>query len=317
MKLKSDPGKYESIQHFTSISAKVNILCVRSSAYHWHYDYELIAVLKGKIEVLYGVYGPEAQKLSAGDIILINPKEMHGIRGIELDNNCLCIQFSPELFEPVPAGMKYYFYLNSYSKEYKTGLPYEHYMRLAAQIGLAHRDNQADANLRKKACLYLLLADLLTGVPYELRSAPDDNEENMKLVKEISSFIDANLMMENLSDNVCKTFGISEKGMYLLLKGIVGLSLKEVIDIARIERACMLLQNADISLEMVSYRCGFSGTATFYRRFKGVMGITPGDYRKGVEANIARDEIQDYLSFDESGVDLLLRYWAEQGGQSH
>lgn len=46
---------YESIQHFVNSAAKVIVTCIRSSAYHWHYDYELIAVLKGKIEVLYGL----------------------------------------------------------------------------------------------------------------------------------------------------------------------------------------------------------------------------------------------------------------------
>ena len=51
--------RYESIQHLMNSAAKIFVTGVRSSAYHWHYDYEFIAVLKGRIEVLYGLYGPE------------------------------------------------------------------------------------------------------------------------------------------------------------------------------------------------------------------------------------------------------------------
>lgn len=311
MKSKSDPGKYESIQHVRNAEAKVNILCIRSSAYHWHYDYELIAVLKGKIEVFYSIYGTGAQILSAGDMILINPKAMHSLRGVELDNNCLCIQFSAKLFEPVPAGMVYHFYLNSFSRDYRPAFPYSHYMKLAAQTGIAYRSEGVDSNLRKKALLYLLLADLLTGTQYELHSAHANNENDMEMVMAISSYIDANLMRENLTDSVCREFGLSEKGIYLLLKQMIGLSLKEMIDTARIERACVMLQDGNNSLQMVSDKCGFSGEATFYRRFKAAMGITPGEYRKGAAISVASHEIQDYLSVDERGADLLLRQFTE------
>jgi hypothetical protein len=40
------------------------------------------------------------------------------------------------------------------------------------------------------------------------------------------------------------------------------------------------------------------------------MGITPGEYRKGFEGNLTNGEIQDYLSFNDQEVDMLLRHWA-------
>lgn len=310
MKQKNNPGIYESIQHYVNSAAKIFITGVRSSAYHWHYDYEFIAVLKGKIEVLYGIYGSEPQKLSEGDVILINPKGVHGVRGIELDNICLLIQFPSSLFEPIPAGMKYHFFLNSTSKEYQPKLPYRHYLDLAVRTALAHRNEGADTNLRENAGLYLLLADFLAGVQYELRSAPLNNEKDTELVMAIGSYIDRNLSSENLSEDIYRNFGLSEKGSYRLLKEIVGLTLKEMIDAARIERACALLQDGNIPLQIISDECGYSGEATFYRRFKSAMGITPGEYRKGAEANAVSNDIQDYLTFDESRVDSLLCHWA-------
>lgn len=312
MSERRDTGRYESIQHFSNFPAKVFVTSIRSSAYHWHYDYELIGVLKGRVDVLYGIYGPEPQPLDAGDIILINPKDVHGLRGIDPDNVCLCVQFSPSLLEPVPAGMNYYFFLNSADERHRPKLPMTDYMHDISRIALANRREDTDAYLRKNAWLYMLLADLVKGAQYELQSASLNNEQDMKLVMSISGYIDRNLSSENLAGSICKEFGLSEKGVYLLLKNVMGLTLKELIDIARLEQACSLLQDTSISLQAISDRCGYSGEATFYRRFKSAMGVTPGEYRKGLKANTIGQDVQDYLSYDEYGVGVLLDQWAEK-----
>jgi AraC-like DNA-binding protein len=306
----SNQSMYEIIQHPTNTAAKVIITCMRSSAYHWHYDYELIAVLKGRVEVL---YGPEVQQLSAGDVVLINSKGVHGYRGIDLDNICLFIQFSPNLLEPVAAGMKYHFFLNSSNERYKPKLPYGRYMELATKIGLAHRMEGSDSNLRVNAWMYMLLADLLAGVQYELCSSPSNkiNEENAQLVVSIGSYVDEHIVSENLSEEICRHFGLSEKSLYRLLKETAGLTLKAMIDVARIHRACALLQDCTIPASIVAGECGYSGEVTFYRRFKSAMGMTPGEYRKGFEVNSAGVEIQDYLTFNEKEVNALLRHWAK------
>lgn len=302
---------YENIQYLTKSYAKVTVTSIRSSAYHWHYDYEFIAVLKGRIEILYSLYDVAEQKLSAGDVLLVNSKGIHGVRGIDPENICVCIQFSPELFEPVPAGMKYRFFLNSASREYGKSFSRKHFMELAARVCIASRKKSADANLRKNAWLNMMLADFLGGgVQYELLSAPTNTEKEAELAMVISSFVDENLSEENLPDLVYREFGLSEKGMYRLLKEVIGVTLKEMIDTSRVERACMLLRDSSIPLQMISDQCGYSGETTFYRRFKSALGITPGQYRAGVKVNSVSNDVQDYLSIDESEVDILLQYWA-------
>lgn len=300
---------YESIQHSLNAPAKVFITSVRNSAYHWHNDYELIAVLKGRLDVFYSLYGGEPQRLSAGDVILINPRGVHEIRGIDPDNVCVCVQFSPKMFEPVPADMKYYFFLNSVCSEYTPEMPYRHYLEMIARMSIAHRSDKKDSLLRENAWLYMLLADFMSGVPYELRSTPANSEKNIELVMKISSYINENLTEENLPDMICKEFGLSTKGVYLLLKDHLGLSLKDMIDTVRVETACELLRDSEIPLQVISDRCGYSGEATFYRRFRRAMGITPGEYRKGIVAETTSNEIQDYLSLDESKIDGLLYQW--------
>lgn len=311
---RSNSGIYEKIQHYANTAAKITTTCIRSSAYHWHYDYELLVVLKGKIEVLYGLYGPDPQIMKEGDVILINAKDIHGVRAMDLDNLCLCIQFSPTLFGELDDDMKYFFYLNSISTKYKTKIPCMQYVKSAAEMAISERTEAIDANMRKNAWLYMLLADILRGAPYEIRSSAVNTEQDAELVVAISSFIDKNLEEDNIANLICKHFGRSEKSLYILLNNMVGLSLKKMIDVARIEKACTLLQDTSIPIQVISDRCGYAGGATFYRRFKAEIGITPGDYRKGLKENSTGNEIQDYLSYDELGVDELLTKWSSSRG---
>ncbi len=303
-------GIFESIQHMADSFAKIRVTCLRGSAFHWHYDYELIAVLRGRIEVQYGLYGAEPQRMEPGDVILINPKGVHSVHGIDMDNLCISIQFPVEIFHYVPEGMKYHFYLNSTCDTYPAKLSREHFTGLAARVAMNNRQQGEEYSLRQKSWLFMLLSQLLSGVQHELRSAPANREKDMELVMSISSYIDDHLQDDTLSEDVCREFGFSEKGIYRLLKDVVGLSLKEMIDAARVQKACILLHKEGYSMQLVSDLCGYSGEATFYRRFRSAMGITPGEYRKGVEAHAVSNEIQDYLSFDEAGADVLIGYWA-------
>lgn len=141
-------------------------------------------------------------------------------------------------------------------------------------------------------------------------SAPTNTEKEAELVMVISSFVDENLSRDNLPEAVYRKFGFGEKGMYRLLKEVIGLTLKEMIDTARVECACSLLRDSSIPLQVISDQCGYSCETTFYRRFKSALGVTPGQYRAGAKVSKASNDVQDYLSFDESEVDILLGYWA-------
>jgi AraC-like DNA-binding protein len=214
------------------------------------------------------------------------------------------------MLEPVPVGMTYHFFLNSAGKTYMPKLPYSYFLEIAAKIGLAHRSEHAYGRLEEKAWLYMFMAEIMQNAQYELRSSSPENEENAKLAVAISKYIDENIISEQLPAEIYKGFGMSEKSVYRLLKDTVGLTLKEMIDAARIEKACTMLQDPSIPAPIISGECGFSGEVTFYRRFRHAMGITPGEYRKGFEGNLTNGEIQDYLSFNDQEVDMLLRHWA-------
>ncbi|MBR1628156.1 MAG: helix-turn-helix transcriptional regulator [Lachnospiraceae bacterium] len=48
----------------------------------------------------------------------------------------------------------------------------------------------------------------------------------------------------------------------------------------RIRNACVMLQESDLSIEMIAFKCGFSTLSTFNRNFRRYMGASPSKWRK-------------------------------------
>lgn len=80
---------FEPIEHELLAPAKIFVTGMESSHYHWHYDYEILVLLKGRLQVL---CGPSPMLMEEGDIFLVNSKMVHGYRG-DQENLCLFIQF--------------------------------------------------------------------------------------------------------------------------------------------------------------------------------------------------------------------------------
>ena len=49
----------------------------------------------------------------------------------------------------------------------------------------------------------------------------------------------------------------------------------------RINASCGLLTRTDLDLSSIAEQCGFHDASHFVKQFKGLMGVTPGEYRSG------------------------------------
>jgi len=74
--------------------------------------------------------------------------------------------------------------------------------------------------------------------------------------------------------------GLSVSQAARRIREISGVSPREFVIRARIERACRLLEESDLSLEQVAASLGYADVYFFHRQFKGVTGSTPGRWRK-------------------------------------
>lgn len=92
-------------------------------------------------------------------------------------------------------------------------------------------------------------------------------------------FMQDNLDVDLTLDNISEQLDISKYHFLRLFKEHTHFSPHAYLMLKRIEKAKKLLQKAN-SLVDVAYSCGFNDQSHLTKRFKAVVGITPGEYQK-------------------------------------
>ncbi|MFV0412900.1 MAG: AraC family transcriptional regulator [Oscillospiraceae bacterium] len=303
---------FEPIFHEAAVPAKIFTASIGASSYHWHYDYELVLVLKGSVLVY---NGPQPTLMQAGDILLVNSRAVHGLQRAKEQNLCLFIQFAPELLAlPTAPNSRYHFTLNSAAPNFLPRCPYAVFVREAATAGLYSQQQGLLGRLQVTAQIYRLLACLVEHSQYEIHTGPGSPppENTSELVVAVSQYVENHLQSPTLGTDVCRAFGTAEKTLYRILKNDLGITLKEMIDITRIEKAQQMLRGSKKPVSVIADTCGFASEMTFYRLFKKTAGVTPAVYRGNAKACPAKREIQGYLNFDANEANCLMKQMAAQ-----
>jgi AraC-like DNA-binding protein len=302
---------YESIEIPQNRSFKTFITSIEHSGYHWHYEYELILVLKGGL--LINTHLGES-RLNAGDIILINSKTIHEITHTEQKNVCLLLQIFHGLFtDRLNSGRSYCFYLNSSSNSEIPKNGFTNYKVLMAQIYLESQKEKAN-RYRLSSYIYTLLADffdnLIVDVIQQSEGSNPTKDYEITLLMKVMSYVQENCRLETVEKNILKEFGLSEKTLYRFLRKYLGLPLKTLITNNRINAAKEMLLNSTVSISYIAFSCGFGTDNTFHRNFKDKTGLTPLEYRKAMQDKKTREmdpKIQGYLAFDHAEAVRLVK----------
>ena len=74
--------------------------------------------------------------------------------------------------------------------------------------------------------------------------------------------------------------GLSPKQLERLARRTLGLSPQRLVQRLRLEHAVHAIVTTDASLGEISAECGFYDQSSFTKQFRGVLGVTPGAYRR-------------------------------------
>lgn len=303
---------FEAIEMEKEYPAKIFIASIDRSDFHWHYEYELILVLKGKLQV--GIY-PEPVVLKAGDIILINSRQVHELTHGSEENLCLFLQLHHSVLYDFKDDMRTYnFYLNSQGKECRISEEdYQFFCRLAAKIGLAALNHEVSGIYRTKGWIYLLAAELFSRVTYDIRqfSAKDQSNHDLKLLAEIITYLQENYQKQNVQEVICKDLGIGEKSLHRFLKNTVGMSVRDMVLNQKLNQSRHLLKYSDKPVALIAEECGFESENSFYRIFRQKLGMTPKGYRRNGAYFSIDQKVQGYLSYSNREAEELLKKYAK------
>lgn len=103
-------------------------------------------------------------------------------------------------------------------------------------------------------------------------------------IQTVVSFIENNLQ-ENLTvELISKNVYISKSVIYKGFHEHFNCTLKEYVNIKRVEKATELLESTELSMEEIALKTGFSSAAYFAKIFKKIKGTSPLKFKKNKKA---------------------------------
>jgi len=103
---------------------------------------------------------------------------------------------------------------------------------------------------------------------------------NSKLIDAIKDYIQVNYFLPELSAlSIADKFGISESYFSQFFKEQTGENFSNYLKRIRIESACEMMKNGNITINEISEKVGYSSPYSFRRAFKSIIGLTPSEYR--------------------------------------
>ena len=87
---------------------------------------------------------------------------------------------------------------------------------------------------------------------------------------------DSDLTLESIAESLY----ISKSYLCRIFRRVTGESFGDYLRRVRLEQACRLLRETELTAEQIVYACGLRDVPTFYRQFKSHVGMTPNAYRR-------------------------------------
>lgn len=132
--------------------------------------------------------------------------------------------------------------------------------------------------VRLQGLLYIFLSELIeSGEPKVSNSkSPTD-----LYIRKAMQYIQANYSQHMSINELAAYIGLNRSYFSALFKQYIHLSPQEFIIRFRMDKACELMSNAELSISDISRSVGYDDPLSFSKIFKKIKGVSPYQYRKG------------------------------------
>lgn len=251
---------------------------------HWHSEIEINYILQGQAEF---ICGDERFISEQGDIILIPPNMLHSISPcgsssqlydtivfsadmLGANDNDRC---AAECIRPLVNGSAGVNVRITGSHSY-----YSELQTTAENIFSCAKGNTPHLDMLLKSELlrfFWLLEN--NGDIY-----PAEKNENSKseLIRPAVEYINENFRENITVEQLAETVHLSKSYFMSRFKAAAGVGAAEYINQVRINNACAVLADTDMTSAQTAFECGFRNLSNFNRQFRKIVGCTPNEYRR-------------------------------------
>lgn len=252
--------------------------------YHWHTEYEIINILKGKFPI---VVNNEKILLQKGDIVFIQAGIFHG--GNPIDCTYECVVFDMNLLlKQNHACTKQIQDIINHTKIIKPKLPnaINELTTCCSFLFESLKQKKFGYELIAQGSLYHLLGILLQNNLFTNNKVFKRNAEKILQLKRVLSIIENNYSDQLTLCDLSKACGMTPKYFCRFFSQMTNKTPIEYLNYYRIEVACEQLLTSDLSVTEVALNCGFNDLSYFIKTFKKHKKLTPKQYLKTYNCNV-------------------------------
>lgn len=255
---------------------------------HRHPELELNYCLKGNCRIR---IDKKEYFLQEGDLVIIGSMVSHEIVGpIDPDRQVLTIEVGPmflmgyfELFSKVSFQNPLY---RSKDNSNNSSTQQLLFLLLEETASLYVHDTGISELLIKsnlyKICAYILQLSASNSKANNI----SNSLRNIAKIEKALEIIHDNFSEPLTIDYVADLCGYSCSNFCKIFKQITGDTFHNVLNRHRVENACCLLQDSDMSIDNIATHVGFTEVKSFCRVFKKHMGQSASEYRKNRDSKI-------------------------------
>lgn len=248
--------------------------------YHWQENAEILWIQRGELRLNI----QEKNYIGkAGDVIYINPRELHGMQSQTPDCTYLAFILPLSWFQFSQMDEAAEMYLNPLAEgkaQVITRLPSSvavHTGHILQEIYDDYYDSSGNW-LMIKANLLRFYACLFQNNLITYRQQEDSAQ--VRLLLEIAHYMQTHYKEKLSLKELGQTFHMSPKYFSVFFQKHFSRNLTDYLTSIRIECAKKMLVESDADMELISQQAGFSSSSYFIRTFRESLGLTPGQYRK-------------------------------------
>jgi len=252
------------------------------SANTWHEQLEILYFIEGGAEVECGF---KRFVTGDGDIVIINPCEVHSVNYFNGTPLFHCFMIDPRLYnggENDICGIKYIEPMTKHHLHFNNLInDNERVKFILCDLITEIKEAKTAYEIAVKGDILKLLAELFRN---ELRAVCSEEEsiKNVRGYEQIAPvlrFISENYFEEIRLQQLSKICCMNTSYFCRRFKEIVGKTAVEYINEYRIAKAEALLMTTELPVSKIAEKVGFSDSCYFARCFKAIRNVSPSELR--------------------------------------
>ena len=259
---------------------------------HYHSFWEIDYVTHG---AGVNIFENATYPFAAGDIYIIHPYEMHNAfpdDEIEL----YCIQFSEDsVVRSVFSDAEYNGELAHQRFRNAVRADDPHHAELERIIRRT-LDEWRARRVGWRPAVRLALAELFIELVRDF-AAPTEpslpaSRQNRGVLQALD-FINQNYTHKITLEQAAREALMNKNYFCTVFKQQMGCTYYSYVNRLRLHHACALLKSTERTVKEIALGCGFSDISSFNKAFRKAYGISPGDYRRGIDVTVQTDGSED------------------------